>query len=403
MKNTTIRIVLGNSPLTQGYYAIYLRITKDRKKKEINLGLKCLSENFLNEQLSKKHKNFRIENELLISFKSKALSIIREFQLQDYDFTLKEFENEFRGSNNTKTTDVISFFDEYTAEMESAGRVGNARVYRETKQALMKFAGSSINFRDINIAFLEKFEAHLRSRGNIDGSIGVKMRQLKALYNTAIRRKLIDRKFYPFEEYKTSKLKSKKNKRALSVEDFKRIRDVDLSKNPDLIEAHNYIMFSFFTRGMNFVDIMKLKWSDIQDGRIYYTRSKTKGQFSIQITENVKEILSFYRCQNRKTDYVFPILLKDDLTPQQILNRKHKVLSRVNQKLKQIAKIAGVEKNITTYTFRHSFATILKQIGTSTDVISELMGHSDVQTTMTYLKEFDTDLLDQENRKLLNL
>ncbi|PQL90743.1 site-specific integrase [Apibacter adventoris] len=402
MNVANVKIVLGNQPLSDDKFGIYLRITKNRKKKEIGIGLRCEKEHFINEQLTKNHPNYRIENELILNLKSKALKIIREFQLQEQDFSLQDFEAIFRGNNNQELN-IIQFFDEIINEMERAGRMGNARAYKETRDALVKFSGNKIIFNEITPVFLEKFEVEMRERGNKDGGIAFKMRELRAIFNKAINRKIITQDIYPFKDYKISKLKTKKNKKALSIEDFKKIRDVDLSEYPYLIEAHNYFLFSFYTRGMNFVDMMKLKWSDIQDGRIYYTRSKTKGQFSIEITEKVEKILNYYKVNNTENLYVFPILLKDNLTPKQIANRKHKVLARYNSKLKQIAKIAGIEKHLTTYVARHSFATILKQIGTSTDVISELMGHSDVQITMTYLKEFDNDVLDKENRKLLEL
>jgi len=223
---------------------------------------------------------------------------------------------------------------------------------------------------------------------------------LRALYNKAIKRRLIPRELYPFEEYKVSALRGEKNKRALTADDFKKIRDIDLSDNPPLLEAQRYFLFSFFARGMNFADLMLLKWTDIVGGRIHYTRSKTKGRFSIEVTDELQQLLDFFKAQNRNTDYVFPILLHHDLTAKQILERKHKVLARVNRKLKEIAKLAGVEEHLTSYVARHSFATILKKMGTSTDAISELMGHADVKITMTYLKGFDPDYLDKESRKL---
>ena len=152
---------------------------------------------------------------------------------------------------------------------------------------------------------------------------------------------------------------------------------------------------------MNFIDIIKLKWTDIKDNRIYYVRSKTKGTFSIEILEPVQTILDYYKTTNGKSQYVFPILLKSDLTPIQILNRKKKVLQQYNSGLKEIAKLIGINKNLTSYVARHSFATALKNKGSSIEKISELMGHSDIKVTMSYLKDFDQDTLDIENRKLL--
>lgn len=402
--NTNIKIILTNKISADGKYGMYLRITKNRKKKEINIGIRCQKEHFLGGELTKEHPNYKKDNMLIVKLKSRALDIIRDFQMKGSNFTLNEFEYSFRGGAHNDETSVIKFFDEIIEELEMAGRMGNAKAYRETKNAMTRFTGNKKTlFRDITPAFLEKFEAYMRSRGNEDGGIAVKMRELRALFNKAIRRKLITQELYPFKDYKISKLKPIKNKRALTVEDFKKIRDLDLSDNLYLIEAQHYFLFSFYSRGMNFADMMKLKWSDIVDNRIYYTRAKTKGKFNIEIIPEIQKILDYYKTQNRPTEYVFPILLKDSLTPKQIDYRKHQVLGRYNYKLKQIAELTKVEKHLTTYVARHSFATILKQIGTSTDVISELMGHSDVQITMTYLKEFDTEFLDQESRKLSTL
>lgn len=336
MNNTNIKIVIGNKPMSDGNHGIYLRITKNREKKEISLGIRCNVEHFENGELTKKHKNHKIDNELILKFKKKALEIVREFQLKDYNFSFEEFETKFRGIEyKNQKVDAVQFFDEHIKELIDSERLGNSNAYKESKNALVKFAGDKILFEEINSEFLEKFEVFLRSNGNKDGGIAFKMRELRALFNTAIRRKLISRDLYPFREYKISRLKAKKNKRALSIEDFKKIRDIDLSERPDLLEAYNYSMFSFFARGMNFADMVKLRWTDIQDGRIYYMRSKTKGQFNIEVTKKIQEILDYYKAQDRSTKYVFPILLKEDLTPQQIEYRKHKVISRVNKKLKK--------------------------------------------------------------------
>lgn len=88
MSNTTLKIVIGGKPLSDGLYAVYLRVIKNRKKKEINLGLRCAEQNFINEQFLKGHPDYKIENQLLFKLKTKAYDIIRDFRLQDYDFTL---------------------------------------------------------------------------------------------------------------------------------------------------------------------------------------------------------------------------------------------------------------------------------------------------------------------------
>lgn len=396
--NTSVKIVLDSKPMSNGQYSVYLQIIKARQRKKINIGLKCFKENFENEQFLKGHPNYKAENKILNKKKVKAEDIVRDFQLDDKDFSLEEFEEKFKGKQISKKL-VIPFFDEIIDEMTISERLGNARAYNETKEALLKFSNDKIKFIDITPEFLEKFEAYMRSRGNKDGGIAFKMRELRALIKKAIQRKIMPKDDYPFDEYKITKLKIKTKKRALTIEDFRKFKNVNLSERPELLEAYHYFMFSFYTRGMNFVDMMKLKKTDIKNNRIIYTRSKTKGNFSVELNDKANEIINYYK-DKVKSDYVFPILLHNEMTPLQIANRKHKVLARFNYKLKEISKIAKIETHLTSYVARHSFATIMKNKGVSTDIISELMGHSNVQITMTYLKEFDNNILDNAVKTL---
>jgi integrase len=152
---------------------------------------------------------------------------------------------------------------------------------------------------------------------------------------------------------------------------------------------------------MNFADMINLRWENIIDERIYYTRSKTKGNFQIKVIQPVQEILDFYKKYPSKTNFIFPILLKENLTPSQIENRKNKVLKQFNYALKEIGKLAIIQKPITTYVARHSFATCLKQKGISTDIISESLGHQNLAITQAYLKEFDNSILDDASLVLI--
>jgi site-specific recombinase XerD len=403
MDNTTIKLIVDTKPLSNGKHRVYIRIIKNRKKKNISLGVECKKEDFINETFTKSHPNHQLENELLLNFKSRALKILRNFQLIEQDFTLGEFEDAFRRRKITTDILLVEFFNEIVEEMIRAGRISNAKAYQSTRNSIIKFRGKKIKFKEITSTFLEKYEVFLRENGNQNGGVAFKMRELRAVFNKARRRKIIPKDPYPFEDYKISKLKSNTSKRALSIDEFKMIRDVDLTDNPNLIESYHYFMFSIYTRGMNFKDMMHLKWSDIQNNRIHYTRSKTKGKFNIEILDNAQKILDYYREQKRPTNYVFPILLSENLTPQQIDNRKQKVLRRYNLKLKEIAKLVNIDTRLSSYVARHSFATILKMSGTSIEKISEMMGHADVSITMSYLKEFSNEDLDLENRKFMDI
>lgn len=403
MTKATIKLVLNGRAMSNNKYGIYLRIIKNRKKKLINLGLQCQKEHFEDEAFTKKHPNHQLENELLLKFKTKAIRILRELQVTNDDFSLEVFENAFRGTKNNQDLKAVDFFDEIIDEMTRAGRISNARAYKETRNSLIKFKGKKFKFKDITSTFLEKYEVFLKENGSKNGGVAFRMRELRSLFNKARNRKLIPKEPYPFEEYKISKLKPEANKIAMDLKEFEKFKKVDLSAHPNLLEAYNYFLFSIYARGLNFHDSMHLKWSNIRNGRIYYTRSKTKGKINLEIIPPAQKILDYYKAQNRATQYVFPILLDDNLTHQQIANRKHKVLSRYNKKLKEIAVLAGIEKNLSSYVARHSFATILKMSGSSIEKISEMMGHSDVSITVAYLKEFSNEDLDKENRIFTNL
>ncbi|RXG24288.1 site-specific integrase [Leeuwenhoekiella aequorea] len=397
----SLKTVLRKTQLKNDKYPIALRVTKDRKSKFF----KTPFEATINEWDSKKGRfnnrfsNSLKANRLLGKIEDRALEAISDLEMNADFYTLQDFENKFRVETNPIARKVFPFWDEIIEEMKSAGKIGNASVNKDTKDSLLMFSKKpDLLFKSISVKFLDKYEVFLRSRGGTDGGIGVKMRALRAIFNLAIRRGLATEKEYPFREYKISKLKGKGIKKALNIEEVHKIQNLDLKDYPTLVNSRNYFVFSFYTRGMNFADMMKLKWSDISGDRIHYQRSKTKGNFIIKILPPVQEVLDYYK---DNPYYVFPILLKRNMTPNQIDNRKRKVLKRYNKDLRELGKLAGVNKIITSYVARHSFANCLKQKGVATDVISESMGHQDIGTTKAYLKELDVSVIDDANELLL--
>lgn len=401
--STSIKILLRNKHNKEGEYPIVLKIIKDRNVKIVTLGLKCTKQNWdkANCLFKRSEKNYLQRNRALLKKKEEALKIIDDFLLEGIDFTLDQFEAKFRGKKSSKVT-VSEFWKEKISDLNKAGRTGNARAYNDVYNSFFKFhPNKNLVFREITPSLLDKYETFLRSNKNSDGGIGVKMREIRALYNDAIKKGIVEEKYYPFKTYKVSKLKGKGIKKALTREEMKVLEAIDVKKYPHLINTKNYMLFSYYMGGMNFVDMMKLKWENIQGDRILYIRSKTKGRFSVKMLEPVKKIIAYYKTQKRETDYVFPILLKNNLTPIQIENRKHKTLRNFNKQLKEIAKIQGVAQNVTSYVIRHSFATNLKFAGISTDLIGESMGHHDASVTRAYLKEFDDEIIDNAMSKLL--
>lgn len=395
----TIKTVLRKTKLDNNKFPIYLRVTHLRKSKffrtPFNSTLKEWNEK--TGEFNSKNDNAIQNNRVLNKFKSRVLKIINDFEIEDKDFSFKVLEHELRLIYNPLQNNFFNFFNSITQEMLDSNRIGSADVNKYTSLSLLMFNNNSsdLNFEEVDADFLYRYEVFLRSRGGTDGGIGVKMRAIRAVYNLAIARNFTKENNYPFKKYKVSKLKSKGQKRALSAADLSKITKLDYAKHPHLIYARDYFLFSYYTRGMNFADMLKLKWSDISDGRIFYTRSKTQANFSIKILEPVKLILESYKAQNLPTPYVFPILLKEKLTPMQIKYRKHKVLRRFNKDLKEIGELCGINQNLTSYVARHTFANTMRKNGSSTEIISASLGHKELSTTKAYLKELESPELDE--------
>jgi site-specific recombinase XerD len=401
---TSIKAVLRKTKLSNHKFPIALRVTKNRRSKYFKTPFNTTEIKWSANigEFNKKSNDYIQKNRLLNIFKNRAYKIIMDLEAENENYTLEDFEKCFRINSNPIDQKIFVFGEDIIFEMKKSGRIGNARVYRETLNSLLRFQRNRhLTFKEIDYTYLEKYENYLRERDGTDGGIGVRMRCIRALFNFAIKRNVIDEKNYPFKVYKVSKLKSRGVKKALTLEEINRIVALDLTEYPKLINFKNYFLFSFYTRGMNFADMVNLQWDNILDEKIYYKRSKTKVNFQIKLIQPVKEILSYYREYPSRTDFIFPILLKKNLTASQIENRKHKVLKQFNSALTEIGNLANIQKSITSYVARHSFATCLKQKGISTDIISESLGHQNLAITQAYLKDFENSVLDEATEVLL--
>ncbi len=400
----TLKIVLKKKLLSDGTYPVCLRVTKERQCRHYKTPFGAKLSEWIEPtgNFNKRNYNSVQYNRLLVKFKERAYKIITDLEIENPDYSLQDFDRSYRITFNPVKNDVFVFFDEIIKEMTYAGRIGNAKSYKDAKTSVQIYHRfKNLNFREINPAFLSKYDAFLRSRGGTDGGIGVKMRAIRALFNKAIERGVIKESLYPFKTYKISNLRGKGFKRALDFEEIMRIINIDLTDHPHLIHTKRYFVFNFYTRGMNFTDMICLEWRDVESNVIYYIRAKTKGNFSIAIMPPVQKILDYYRVHGYGNKYVFPLLFREDYTPTQLADRKHKMLGIYNKELKELAKLCEITKNVSSYVARHSFANCLKQKGVATDDISESLGHQNLTVTQAYLKELDTQIVDKALEVLL--
>jgi integrase len=255
---------------------------------------------------------------------------------------------------------------------------------------------------DVNYRFLESFEYWLRNvRKNKDTSISVKMRNLQRVMNLAIEDKLIKQEDYPFGEKRYSvnrRLDHSTKKIAIRTDKIGRLKALEVDPGTGLHFAQQLFLFSYYCRGMNFIDMMFLKWTDLPDDTIHYVRRKTRGKFDIPINRHTSAILEYFKHNNTNVGgYVFPIL--DDrihVTSKQKYTKKKSALKKVNYNLKLIAKMIGEPTlKLTTNVGRHSYATGLKRAGVDTSYITEALGHATQEQTQTYLDSFEEGTIER--------
>lgn len=423
----TIAIVLKTTQkTTNDEYPVALRVTHERQSKYFvlktlvtNQALKwrCKCSEWKPAQiedngLGKFRKNFEFYKECNIVLENKlneARNLLQRYELERIDFTFKQFEFDLKRKDEVLITTLNDYYTHQIHILEEQKRIGLAGLYRENQSILNKFRSNAL-LTDVNISFLESFEYWLRNeRKNKDTTISVKMRNLQRLINQATDDNLVKRENYPFGEKKYSinkRLDHTTKKIAISLDKINKLRALYLKEDSPIHFAQQIFLFSYFCRGMNFIDITYLKWRDISNTHIIYTRKKTRGKFEIPLNDYSLQILAYYKKQeSRQDEFIFPILNPDiHRTLKQQYTRKKTALKAVNYNLKRLADIIN-EPNLklTTNVGRHTYATGLKKAGVKTSYISEALGHSTEGQTHTYLDQFEESVIQDFEKALFYL
>ena len=307
---------------------------------------------------------------------------------------------------HTAAITIEQGFNEEIERLESLGKIHSATKHRYALQVFDGYKPTSMTMDAIDLDYLKGLELYLRKRGNRDNSIATRFAIFKAIYNKAAKDGRINVRQNPFSLYQVGSLWAKTRKRAIDKEDIQRLIDLEITEGHTTEYrqlAKDLFLFSYFTAGMNFGDMARLRYKDLIKGRIYYTRHKTQKLLSFQLVPNALQIIGKYSRDNHtQEDYIFPILDRaEHKTAQQIFNRIHKVLAKINRELKVLGEQIGLEVPLTTYVARHTYATVLKRSGVIVELISESLGHSDLSTTQIYLDSFENSQIDEAMQHLL--
>jgi site-specific recombinase XerD len=412
---TTLRVMLH--PINknkEGKRAIVLRVGDIGSKFYVSFGIndKLFDSDFdpiVYIKPSARITSYKQKNAHITRVLADAQDLLFEWNKKRLPFSIDRFKEQLQ---QKKLEDfVFPFFEKLIDQFSLNRKPGNASIYNTVKNSLFKFKKSKqLKFSDITLNFLQNYESFLCEEGLTGNGMSLYMRTLRATCNSAIRLKVADVRLYPFHNlqnpngYKLSELETATIKRAIKLTDIHAIENIETKPYSMKHDAKQYFLFSFYTRGMNFKDMALLKPENCQNGRISYTRAKTRNRkmFTMEIMAPVQSIIDYFSLHPFKANYLLPIL--DDKrhpTEKQKMTRVQSLLKKVNRDLKLIGADAKINIPLTTYVARHSWATIMKNTGIPTAVISEGMGHPDEKTTQIYLENFENSVLDDANRKLL--
>lgn len=398
--NVTANIVCYKSKtLANGEHPLMIRVCKDGKKRYKSLGVSVLPKywNFEKNTLKSNCPNYEYLSRIIADKASELSTEIVKLKSERKEFTASTLIED--KSKRVKPKTVYELFCEQIQRLTDEGRRGYMLSVKQVYNSLLSFnTHLDICFSDIDASFLRKYETWLRKQGLAENTIGIRFRTLRAIYNLAIEEDIVDSENYPFKKYKVSKLHEETAKRSLSKEDIDRILAYK-STNRYMRFPIDIFAFTYYCGGINFIDIANLTPANIIEGKLVYKRHKTSKLIKIPLQPQAIDLIKRYH--RKDSLYLFPILSDFPETEIQKSNRIHKVISKVNKRLKEIGEDLGLSITLTTYVARHSQATVMKKAGVSIAVIREIMGHSSERVTQIYLDSFDNEQIDNAMKNLL--
>ena len=293
--------------------------------------------------------------------------------------------------------DPLGFMLAYAAELEEEGRIGTRDYYMQAHSCFNDYSNGTLYFAMVTPKWLMKWEKWMLERGRSITTVAMYARAMRKVFKLAMsdKYKAVSAELYPFGDGKYVIPESLGRKLALDEQQKDK-----LLKYPTLVphvrKSVDMWIFSYFCQGINFADIARLRYRDIQDEVLRFERTKTirkrvkRKSIVVVIRQEVRDIIARHGNKSlNPNEYIFPVL-RDGLTPEQIKSRVHDFIKEVNDGLEIACRDLEIPK-ITTYWARHTFATIAKRKGASTEFIQEALGHADIRTTEAYLDSFDLE------------
>lgn len=372
-----------------GKYPVKIRITCNRERRYYPTGKDLLPEEWEVLPTTKVRALISIRKDIESSYQI-VRSAVEELATSGR-FSLDTLNNRLRG---TASDTVNTMFRARIAELKKASRVGSMLVYDNVLKGLERFAGERIRFESVTVPWLGRYADFLRQEGKTQTTVAIHLRHLRAILNEARRLGTIRDAQYPFGKGRYEIQAGEGRKLALTLEQIGMLARYEDGSDATA-KYRDYWLFLYLCNGINVADFVRLRFRDIVNGEICFVRQKTerttrtRKEIRVIVTDRMQAIIDRWGNPPAPDRFIFPVLDGSEDAMRRKL--KTQFLTRaINKRMKEVGEQLGIGP-ISTYTARHSFATVLKRAGANIAYISESLGHSDLKTTENYLASFERE------------
>ena len=398
MPMTSIKVKFRPSTVDGKEGGLYFQIIHNRVVRQLNTDYKVFAEEWDAESesivINGKRSNLMLGIQERLAWDVARLEkVVSILETTHRRFTADDVITLFH--KQTKDSSLLNFMHGVIAQLKQLGKLRTSETYTATLKSFMSFRDEQdVPLDGISSDLMLLYEAYLKAKGVRMNTISFYMRNLRAVYNRAVEKGLTPQN-NPFRHVYTGV--DKTVKRAIPIKEIKALKELDLSLKPSLDFARDMFLFSFYTRGMSFIDMAYLKKSDLKNGILTYRRRKTGQELTIKWEKCMNEIIAKY--PENETDFLLPIITRQGNERKQYDNALH----LVNYHLKDLSEMLQLQRPLTMYVARHSWASAAKAKNVPLSVISEGMGHDSETTTQIYLASLETSVVDKANKMILGL
>lgn len=396
----TIKLTIDKRrPYKDGRFPVIYRVTTNQKSTSISSGVKILKQEWDTDKskITKLHPNSK---ELNLQLKKKLLEIekrLLEATNSEPESDIQRLKHLLLNGNKTEKINFYQYACIEIQELRVKEKHGNADAYETATKRLIDFAGKELTLDKISYVLISGFDTWLSKEGLTRNSIAVYMREIRALLNKAIKKKLLSRELYPFADYK---IKTEKTvNRPISQKELLTVKQYPLKEGTRLWHSRNIFFLIFNLIGISFIDLSLLKQYSIQGDRVLYRRRKTGKIYSIKLTDEAKRIINLYK--NDNSEFLISYTAIGGVLKEKERKAIAQNLKVCNHYLKELGKLCSLPIPLTTYVARYTWANIAKSLGYPKDQISEALGHEyGNRITGIYLDNYGNEVIDEMNKQV---